>query len=216
MLELMRQLSQAVIDGDPETAARLTQEALDRQARPQEIIDNGLMPGMDYVGVQFRKGDMFIPEVLLSAKAMQQGMDVLRPHLMGGSAPSQGSIVLGTVQGDLHDIGKNLVRMMLEAAGFQVIDLGVDVKAETFVEAIKTHRPHVLGLSALLTTTMRNMATVIDSLKEAGIRQAVKVMVGGAPVTADFARSTGADGYAPNAVAAVDLARSLVASLVAA
>jgi corrinoid protein of di/trimethylamine methyltransferase len=212
MLELMRKLSQAVISGEVETAAQLTEQLLAQGASPQEIIDNGLLPGMDYVGAQFRKGEMFIPEVLLSARTMQAAMDVLKPRLVTGNVPSQGTVVIGTVQGDLHDIGKNLVRMMLEAAGFSVIDLGIDVPAEKFLEAVKTRRPHILGLSALLTTTMRNMAAVIDTLREAGIRQAVKVMVGGAPVTAEFARSIGADGYAPNAVAAVDLARSLIAS----
>ncbi|MDI6893543.1 MAG: corrinoid protein [Bacillota bacterium] len=212
MLELMRKLSQAVISGDLEGAAGLAEQLLGDGAAPQDIIDNGLMPGMEYVGAQFRKGEMFIPEVLLSARAMQKAMDVVKPHLVSGNLPSQGTVVIGTVQGDLHDIGKNLVRMMLEAAGFTVVDLGIDVPADRFLEAVKIHRPQVLGLSALLTTTMRNMAAVIDTLREAGIRQAVKIMVGGAPVTSDFARTIGADGYAPNAVAAVDLARSLATS----
>ncbi|NPV71157.1 MAG: corrinoid protein [Firmicutes bacterium] len=209
-MKVMQALSEAVVSGDIDNIMRLTEEALRCSASPKETIDVGLMPGMDRVGSLFRTGEMFIPEVLLSARTMQMAMNVLRPHLMGGDVRNQGSVVIGTVQGDLHDIGKNLVRMMLEAAGFNVIDLGTDVPPEKFIEAIKAHHPQILGLSALLTTTMRNMAVVIDTLRESGIRHLIKVMVGGAPVTGDFAKSIGADGYAPNAVVAVDMAKILV------
>jgi len=210
MNEVLKKLAQAVIEGDTENIADLTKQALEQGLSPKEILDNGLMPGMDYVGQEFRKGNMFVPEVLLSARAMQASMDVLRPLLAETGAKLVGKVVIGTVQGDLHDIGKNLVSMMLEGAGFQVIDLGKDVAPEAFVEAIKKERPNIVGMSALLTTTMRAMDRTIQVLKEAGVRESVKIMVGGAPVTPDFAEQIGADGYAPNAPAAVDLARKLI------
>ena len=210
MSEVLKKISQAVIEGDTESIVDLTKQALDQGLSAKDILDNGLMPGMDYVGQEFRKGNMFVPEVLLSARAMQASMDVLRPLLAETGAKMVGKVVIGTVQGDLHDIGKNLVSMMLEGAGFQVIDLGKDVPPETFVEAVKKEKPDIVGMSALLTTTMRAMDRTIQVLKEAGVRESVKIMVGGAPVTSDFAKQIGADGYAPNAPAAVDLAKKLV------
>jgi 5-methyltetrahydrofolate--homocysteine methyltransferase len=165
---------------------------------------------MDIVGDKFRREEFFIPEVLISAKAMQSGMNILRPKLIEAGAKLAGKIVLGTVKGDLHDIGKNLVGMLMEGAGFEVIDLGIDVPSEKFVEAVKSQKSNILGLSALLTTTMPKMKEVMESLVEAGIRNSVKVMIGGAPVTERFAKDVGADGYAPDAASAVEKARELI------
>jgi len=165
---------------------------------------------MDVVGEKFRRDEFFMPEVLISARAMQAGMNILRPKLIETGAKLAGKIVLGTVKGDLHDIGKNLVGMLMEGAGFQVIDLGIDVSSEKFVAAVKSNQPNLLGLSALLTTTMPRMKEVIESLVEAGVRGRVKVMVGGAPVTEKFAKDIAADGYAPEAASAVERARELI------
>jgi 5-methyltetrahydrofolate--homocysteine methyltransferase len=165
---------------------------------------------MTEVGVRFKRGDMFVPEVLMSAEAMQAGLLVLRPHLVASGTKLIGKVVLGTVKGDLHDIGKNLVGMMCEGAGFEVIDLGFNVPPEKFVDAVKEHQPDVVGMSALLTTTMRAMGYTIKALEEAGLRDSVKIMVGGAPVDAAFAERIGADGYGSNAVAGQELAKQLV------
>jgi 5-methyltetrahydrofolate--homocysteine methyltransferase len=165
---------------------------------------------MDEVGRDFKAGDLFIPEVLIAARAMHAGLEVLRPILAESGVPTVGKLVIGTVSGDLHDIGKNLVAMMMEGAGFEIIDLGTDVKPEDFVAAVRNEGAALLGMSALLTTTMPSMQTTIEALVEAGLRDKVKVMVGGAPVTASFAEKIGADAYAPDAASAVDTARSLV------
>jgi len=210
MSEILDKISKAVIEGDADSIGMLTELALSKGLTPKDILDKGLMPGMDYVGVEFRKGNMFVPEVLLSARTMQVSMDILRPLLTETGAEMAGKVVLGTVQGDLHDIGKNLVGMMLEGAGFEVVDLGKDVPPQTFVEAIRKEQPDVVGMSALLTTTMRAMGHTIKVLEEAGLRERVKIMVGGAPVTSDFAQQIGADGYASNAPAAADLAKKFV------
>lgn len=210
MSELLEQLSTAVIEGDVDEIGDLTEDALDEDMTAQEILDNGLMPGMDHVGVEFKAGNMFVPEVLRSAKAMQVAMEILRPLLVEAGAKGAGKVLLGTVKGDMHDIGKNLVGMMCEGAGFEVRDIGKDIDPEGFVAAIKDFEPDVLGMSALLTTTMRAMGHTINALEEAGLRDKVKVMVGGAPVTQDFAEQIGADGYASNAAAAADLAKSFV------
>jgi 5-methyltetrahydrofolate--homocysteine methyltransferase len=167
---------------------------------------------MDQVGVDFKAGDLFVPEVLIAARAMSAGMNVLRPLLAESDTTSAGKYVVGTVKGDLHDIGKNLVKMMLEGAGFETIDLGTDVEPANFVSAIQEHQPDLVGMSALLTTTMVNMKATIEALQEAGLRDSVKIMVGGAPVTAAFAKEIGADAYAPDAATAVDLARELAAA----
>jgi 5-methyltetrahydrofolate--homocysteine methyltransferase len=164
---------------------------------------------MDAVGKDFKAGDLFVPEVLIAARAMQAGMNILRPLLAESDAAGAGKFVVGTVKGDLHDIGKNLVKMMVEGAGFQTIDLGTDADPADFVKAVQEHQPDLLGMSALLTTTMVNMKSTIDALEEAGLRDSVKVMVGGAPVTAAFAEEIGADAYAPDAASAVDTAREL-------
>jgi 5-methyltetrahydrofolate--homocysteine methyltransferase len=165
---------------------------------------------MNEVGVRFKRGDMFVPEVLMSAEAMQEGLNVLRPHLVSSGVKLVGKIVMGTVKGDLHDIGKNLVGMMCEGAGFEVVNLGFNVEPEKFVEAIKEHQPDIVGMSALLTTTMRAMGYTIKAIEEAGLRDKVKIMVGGAPVDAEFARRIGADGYGANAPTGADMAKQLM------
>jgi 5-methyltetrahydrofolate--homocysteine methyltransferase len=210
MSEILSEISAAVIEGNRDDSAKLTQEALDEGLSAQEILDNGLMPGMDHVGVEFRAGNMFVPEVLRSARAMQAAMEILKPLLIEAGAKMAGKVLLGTVKGDLHDIGKNLVGMMCEGAGFEVKDLGKDVAPEGFVDAVKEFEPNVVGMSALLTTTMRAMEHTIKALEEAGVRDSVKVMIGGAPVTQAFAEQIGADGYASNAASAVDLAKKFV------
>ena len=206
MTEILSQISTAVIEGRHEQVEAMTRQALGQGHGAQDILDNGLMPGMDHVGVEFRAGNMFVPEVLRSARAMQTAMDVLRPLLADTDARTNGRILLGTVKGDLHDIGKNLVAMMCEGAGFEVKDLGKNIAPETFVEEVKAFNPDILGMSALLTTTMRTMEATIKALEEAGVRDRVKVIIGGAPVTQTFADQIGADGYASNA-APRDLAR---------
>ena len=210
MSETLSTMSTAIIEGNLEVMPGLTREALDEGLSAQAILDQGLMPGMDHVGVEFRAGNMFVPEVLRSARAMQAAMDILRPLLAETGAKMTGKVILGTVKGDLHDIGKNLVGMMCEGAGFEVVDLGKDIPPEDFVEAVKQHEPQVLGMSALLTTTMRSMEHTIKALEEAGVRSKVKIMIGGAPVTQSFADQIGADGYASNAASAAELAKKFV------
>lgn len=210
MSEILASISTAVITGNLDECAKLTEQALDSGLSAQEILDNGLMPGMDHVGVEFKAGNMFVPEVLRSARAMQSGMDLLKPLLAEAGSSLKGKVLLGTVKGDLHDIGKNLVGMMCEGAGFEVKDLGKDVAPETFVNEVKAYNPDILGMSALLTTTMRTMEHTIKALEEAGLRDKVKIMIGGAPVTQSFADQIGADAYASNAAAAADLAKKFV------
>ena len=210
MSQIYGQLSEAVLGGNLKDIKKLTQTALDGGSSAQQVLDLGLLPGMDEVGQLFKTGTMFIPEVLLSARTMAAAMDVLKPLLAMGEGSGRGTVVIGTVQGDLHNIGKNLVAMMLEGAGFNVVDLGIDVKPQAFLDAVKQHKPKLLGMSALLTTTMPRMDETIRALEEAGIRSQVKVMVGGAPVTHDFVARIGADAYAANAGSAVDVAKTLV------
>ncbi len=207
MSEILSTISTMVIEGNFADMVDKTKAALDEGLGAEEILNNGLMPGMDHVGVEFKAGNMFVPEVLRSAKAMQESMDIIRPMLAESDVETAGKVLIGTVKGDLHDIGKNLVGMMCEGAGFEVIDLGKDVEPETFVKAVKEHKPTILGMSALLTTTMRSMETTIKALEEAGVRDTVKVMIGGAPVTQDFANQIGADGYAANAASASEMAK---------
>ena len=211
MSNILEQMQKDLYDGKADEVGTATQNALDEGMSAQEILSDGLIGGMDEVGKDFKAGDLFIPEVLMSAKAMHAGMAVLRPLLAESGALSLAKIVIGTASGDLHDIGKNLVGMMLEGAGFEIIDLGTDVSPEKFVEAVRTEGAELLGMSALLTTTMPGMKVTIEALTEAGLRDRVKVIVGGAPVTASFAEEIGADAYAPDAASAVDTARSLVA-----
>jgi 5-methyltetrahydrofolate--homocysteine methyltransferase len=178
---------------------------------PLDIINEGLIAGMSVVGKKFKAGDMYMPEVLMSAKAMGAGIEIVKPLIAEEDVPTAGKVVIGTVEGDLHDIGKNLVVIMLESSGYEVVNLGVDISPQKFVEAVREHKPQVLGLSALLTTTMLAMKDTIDELKEAGVRSDLKVIIGGAPVTADFAQEIGADGYAPDGPSAVELADKLLA-----
>ena len=207
MSEILEQISTVVIEGDLDEIVDLTEDALDDGLTAQEILDSGLMAGMDHVGVEFKAGNMFVPEVLRSARTMQMAMDILKPLLAESGVEMVGKVLLGTVKGDLHDIGKNLVGMMCEGAGFEVKDIGKDVAPEAFIEAIKDFEPDIVGMSALLTTTMRVMEHTIKALEEAGLRDRVKVMIGGAPVTQAFADQIGADGYASNAASATDLAK---------
>jgi 5-methyltetrahydrofolate--homocysteine methyltransferase len=210
MSDTLVQIANAVIEGRTKEMAQLTREALAAGASAQEVLDKGLMPGMDVVGGEFKKGKRFVPDVLLSARTMQASLDILKPMLAERGAKMTGKVVIGTVKGDLHDIGKNLVAMMLEGSGFEVVDLGKDVAPEAFVDAVKKEQPNIVAMSALLTTTMRAMGYTITALKEAGLRDGVRVMVGGAPLTADFAKQIGADGYASNAPTAADMAKNLI------
>jgi 5-methyltetrahydrofolate--homocysteine methyltransferase len=197
-------------DGDMDAVEADTRKAIDDGMSPKEILDDGLIAGMDVVGRDFKAGDLFIPEVLLCARAMHAGLEILRPLLAESGVPAQGKLVIGTVAGDLHDIGKNLVSMMFQGAGFEVVDLGTDVSPEKFVETVRAENADLVGMSALLTTTMPSMKATIDAFIQAGLRDKVKVLIGGAPVTADYSEAIGADGYAPDAGAAVDAARELL------
>ena len=203
-------LAEGVIKGEIDKVADLTRKAVDEGTDPMDIINKGLMSGMNVVGERFKAGEMFVPEVLMSAKAMTAGMEIVKPLIVGGGLPSKGKVILGTVKGDLHDIGKKLVGMIMESAGIEVQDLGTDIAPEVFAEAIKKEGPDVIGMSALLTTTMLSMKDTIEVLEEEGIRGKVKVIVGGAPVTKDFADEIGADGWAPDAVSAKDLVLQLM------
>ena len=209
--QVLEQIASNLYKGEDEVVADLVQRALDQGTTPTKILNGGLIAGMDGVGKDFKAGDLFVPEVLIAARAMHAGMNILRPLLAESDVPSAGKYVIGTAQGDLHDIGKNLVKMMLEGAGFETVDLGTDVRPEVFVAAVQEHQPQLLGISALLTTTMPGMKATIEALEEAGLRDTVKIMVGGAPVTAAFAEQIGADAYAPDAATAVDIARGLTA-----
>ena len=203
-------MGQAILDGDADKVAELVEAALKEQLSPTQILNEGLMKGMSVVGDLFKRDELFVPEVILSAKAMKRGTEILQPLMVGEQRQATRIAVLGTVKGDIHDIGKNLVKTMMEGAGFEVIDLGIDIPAETFVQKASEVKPQIVAMSALLTTTMVYMKVVIDALREAGIRDQVKIMVGGAPITRAFAAEIGADGTAPDAVTAADLARNLV------
>jgi 5-methyltetrahydrofolate--homocysteine methyltransferase len=200
----------AVLEGDAKAAQAGVQAALDAGLPAETILKEGLIAAMGEVGRLFEANEYFVPEMLVAARAMQQGLGLLKPYLAKAGTRSVGKAVVGTVKGDMHDIGKNLVAMMLEGSGFEVIDLGSDVTPQKFVQAAVDHKPNVIGLSALLTTTMPAMGTTIKALEEAGLRDQVKVMIGGAPVTGDFANKIGADGYSPDASSAVRLAMSLL------
>lgn len=208
--KIFEKLSTAILEGDSDASASITQQGLDEGVSAADILNNGLIVGMNEVGVRFKAGDMFVPEVLMSAESMASGMVLLRPLLAASGTKMAGTIVMGTVEGDLHDIGKNLVSMMCEGAGFQIVNLGFDVAPDKFIEAIKEHQPEIVGMSAMLTTTMRAMGHTIKAIEEAGLRDKVKVMVGGAPVDQEFADRIGADGYGANAPASSELAKQLV------
>jgi 5-methyltetrahydrofolate--homocysteine methyltransferase len=203
-------LNEAIIKGDMKTANEETQKAIQAGDEAQGILNQGLIAAMDIVGDRFAQGQMFVPQMLRSAKTMQQCVELLKPHLQEGELVTKGKVVIGTVKADLHDIGKNLVAMMMEGAGFTIIDLGVDVSPEAFVEKVKEEKPDILGLSALLSTTMTAMPQTIKALTDAGLREEVKVIIGGAPVTAKYAEEIGADSYASDAGAAVIEAKKIL------
>ena len=209
-MDELKDLAEKVEKGKHLEAEEATRKALDRGIKPYDVLVNGLQAGLAVVGERFKRNECFIPEVLLAARAMHSGMDILRPLLAESGAKPIGKIVLGTVQDDLHDIGKNMVGMMLEGAGFHVVDMGVNVSVERFVEAVEREEAGILGLSALLSTTMPNLKTVIEKLEENGLRDKIKVLVGGAPVTEIYAMEIGADGFAPDAANAVDKAKELL------
>jgi 5-methyltetrahydrofolate--homocysteine methyltransferase len=205
----LQALASALIKGDRNTVVKLTREALAEGVRPEDVLYKGLVAGMDVIGKQFKANEVYVPEVLIAARAMKGGMEVLEPTLKAAGVKPMGTVVLGTVKGDLHDIGKNLVGMMLTGGGLKVVDVGVDVAPEKFVEACKASAAEVCAMSALLTTTMPQMANVIKALKGAGVK--AKTIIGGAPVTQSYADEIGADGYAPDAASAVDVTKTLIA-----
>ncbi len=205
-------LYEAILSGNKNAAEELTRQALEESADPQSLIDDAMIPAMDEVGRRFEEDEYFVPELLLSARAMKSALEIVNPLLSKTGAPRKGRIVLGTVQGDLHDIGKNLVSSLLQGAGFDVVDLGTDVSPEQFVTAVEENDADLLGISALLTTTMPSMKATIESLEAAGIRDRVKVLVGGAPLSQEYADQIKADGHADNATAAVRAAQKLIES----
>jgi 5-methyltetrahydrofolate--homocysteine methyltransferase len=204
----LKALSEAIINGDQKTAVEITQAAIDEGMAPERILNEGLISGMNIVGTRFKANEIYIPEVLISARAMKMSMEYLEPKLSEAGVEPIGKALIGTVQGDLHDIGKNLVMMMLKGSGFEVVDAGIDVSAEKFVAQAKAAGTQIVGLSALLTTTMPSMESTVKAIKDAGLN--VKVIIGGAPVTQNYADKIGADGYAADAATAIDVAKSLL------
>ncbi len=209
-MSLLEKLKDSIVNTNPGAAKELTERALSEGYEAKTILDDSLIPGMDEVGRLFKEGDYFVPEVLVAAKAMHASMDIIEPLLVKGGVKKAGKVIAGTIDGDLHDIGKNLVCMMLKGAGFEVVDLGVDVKPEAFVRAVKEEKPEFLLISALLTSTMINMPNVIKALENEGLRDKVKVIIGGAPVSESYAKEIGADGYSEDSTSAVKLLRKLV------
>ena len=209
-MEILQKLAGAIVEGDAGTVKALTEEALGQNISAEDILNQSLVSGMNVVSEQFKNNEIFIPEVLVAARAMKAGMIIIRPLLAEANVKFQGKVVIGTVGGDLHDIGKNIVAMLLEGAGFEVIDLGADVTKEKFLEFAKKENPDVLGMSALLTTTMVFMKDMVEALEEAGLKNKMKVIVGGAPITQSYADEIRADGYAPDAASAVDLVKSVI------
>ena len=211
-MSMIQTLYDAILNGNAKAAKEITQTSLASGANPQSLVDDTMIPAMNEVGRRYEANEYFVPELLIAARAMKASLELIRPLLTARGAEPVGRVVIGTVQGDLHDIGKNLVGAMLEGAGFEVIDLGVDVSPEKFINAVKERNARLVALSALLTTTMHSMKAVLEKLKDAGMRDKVKVMIGGAPVTQKYADEIGADGYSSNANAAVALARKLMAA----
>lgn len=210
---ILKELHTAIVEGNRKQASASVQAALDAHVSSEVILKEAMIPAMRSVGEMFSCGEYYVPEMLVAARAMQDGLTILKPHLVKTNIVSEGKVVLGTVVGDMHDIGKNLVGIMLEGAGFEIIDLGINVPPAKFVDAIRTHQPDLVGMSALLTTTMPGMKATLDALEAAGLRKRTKVLVGGAPVTTEFAKTIGADGYAQDASRAVELAKSLLAKV---
>lgn len=207
----LKQLYDAVINGDAKTSAAVTQQALAEGVDPLTLVNEHMIPAMDEVGRRFESNEYFVPELLISARAMKASLDLIRPLLVARGDKPAGRVAIGTVKGDLHDIGKNLVASLLEGGGFEVIDLGVNVAPEKFIESIREKQANIVAMSALLTTTMPSMKSTIEALKQAGVRDQVKVLIGGAPITQKYADEIGADGYSENAVGAVALAKRVVA-----
>jgi len=207
----LEKIFEGILDGNAKLVVEEVQKALDAGMGPADILNKGMIAAMGEVGRLFEEGEYFVPEMLIAARAMQKGLEILKPHLSEADVQSPGKVAIGTVKGDLHDIGKNLVAMMLEGAAFEVIDLGTDVSPERFLQAVRENGAQIIAMSALLTTTMPNMKNTIEALKEAGLRDKVKVMIGGAPVTQNYADQIGADGFAEDASRAVAKARSLLA-----
>jgi len=211
-MEDLKKLYDAILTGNFKSAKEITQQALAAGADPQAMVQQYMIPAMDEVGRRYEANEYFVPELLISARAMKASLEFIRPLLVASGAQPAGRVVIGTVKGDLHDIGKNLVAAMLEGAGFEVIDLGVDVSPEKFITALNEKKAGLVAMSALLTTTMNSMKTTVEAMKAAGVRNNVKIMIGGAPVTEKYAEEIGADGYSTNANGAVALARKLVAA----
>ena len=210
MEEKIQAVYEAVLNGAMADTSGFVQEAIDAGFEAEVILKEGLIAAMSEIGHKFEIGEAYVPEMLISAKSMKFGLELLRPHLVAADVQPIGKVIIGTVQGDLHDIGKNLVGMMMEGAGFDVVDLGSDVKPEALIEAIKEHKPDIVAMSALLTTTMGNMKTAITMMEEAGVKNEISVMIGGAPVTQDYADEIGADGFGVDASQAASLAKKLV------
>jgi 5-methyltetrahydrofolate--homocysteine methyltransferase len=210
MERILEMISSAVRKGNHEEAVKLVRDALNNTMTPADILSKGLVKGIQALGESFKDGQVFLPEILISVRAMNRGLEALKPHLIESDIPKRGVVVLGTVEGDLHDIGKNLVRMMLEGNGYQVFDLGVDVKIGSFIDAVRKHKADILAMSSLLTTTIQGFRKVIEALDDAGMRNNLKVMVGGAPVTRAYADEIRAEGFAEDCVTAVDEADRLV------
>ncbi len=211
MEEVLQNIYNGILDGDRDMVRTNVQKAIDAKMAPGVILNDAMVASMGEVGKRFEEGEYYVPEMLIAARAMKEGLALLKPHLKEAKVASAGKVAAGTVRGDLHDIGKNLVCMMLEGAGYEILDLGTDVTPEKFVESVRDSHADFIVMSALLTTTMPNMQQTVEALKAAGVREKVKVMIGGAPVTESYARQIGADGYAPDASRAVALAKSLKA-----
>jgi corrinoid protein of di/trimethylamine methyltransferase len=211
MEQFLDTIYESILDGEIRETPGYVQAALDAGVSPKQILDDGMIEAMSEVGRLFEEGEYFVPEMLISARAMQAGLNVLKPHLVGSDVKPAGTLVIGTVKGDIHDIGKNLVGMMMEGGGFKVVDLGISQSAENFIAAIEEHKPDVVGMSALLTTTMGYMGVVIEALKEKGLRDDVIILVGGAPINDAFAEEIGADAYCRTAGVAVETAKKLMA-----
>ncbi len=211
-MSCFNEIGEGVIKGNEKLVKEKVQELIDAGTNPLAIINQGLMAGMNIVGARFKAGDMFVPEVMMAARAMSSGIALVKPLINDSDMPNAGKVLIGTVKGDLHDIGKNLVAMMVESAGFKVVNIGIDISPEKFAEAVKEHTPDIIGMSAMLTTTMMQMKEIIEHLKKEGLRDTVKIIIGGAPVTQQFANEIGADGYSVDASSAAELCKELVST----
>jgi len=209
-METLELLYQSILKGKAPDAKMYTQKALEENIPPQEIISKGMNSAMEEVGIRFSRNELFLPEMMIAARAMKEGMGIIEPYIVGESVTTMGKIVLGTIKDDLHDVGKNLVAMMFKGSGFDVVDLGIDVPKEKFLESIQRESPEFVGISALLTTTLPNVIETIDFLRNSGINESCRILVGGAPVTPEFAKNAKADGYAPDAGSAIQVAKSMV------